>query len=162
VVRYARLDRSRSGIVAIEGPRGAGKTTLAVVVAREMGVRSATGPRPEPGETEAAFQLRVEEWMVGFVEGVPRGGVAVLDRGWLSTEVYRGLLDRPGPSARYASTFLPTFVGGVSVLLSASDETLDEARGRTEFLERERAAWRALDVRGVLRYRRIGAFYDGG
>lgn len=160
--RFVVNDPTGSSIVAVEGPRGAGKTTFAEVLARALGVRPTTGPRPEPGEVGDAFEARVEAWMLDLVRSRPVGKPLVLDRGWLSIEVHRELLGRPAPGGRYASTFLPRFALGFSVVLDADDATLDEARGRDDLVLRERAAWRELKAPRVTRYRRIGSYYVGG
>lgn len=160
------VSNGRRSVVEIAGPKGAGKSTLAAVVGKMLvAYPPATGPRPEPGETGDAFQRRVEDWMLDLFEATPNGAPLVLDRGWTSIEVFRALGGRPGPSERYARIFLPCPRRGIVVLLDADDADIERARGSSDFLEAERAAWRSLvlpDAVPVLRIRRSKDRYDVG
>ena len=108
----ARLAQGKRTVLAIDGPCGSGKTTLAAVIANEMGVnmRITSGPTIEKPGDLAALLTNLQENDILFVDEIHRMNRAVEEILYPAMEDFAiDIIIGKGPSANSIRLDLPKF-----------------------------------------------------
>jgi len=111
-MKAARNRREALDHVLLTGPLGLGKTTLANIIANEMGaeLRSTAGPAIEKAGDIAALLTNLQEGAVLFIDEIHRLLPALEEKLYPAMEDYQlDLLIGQGPAARSIKLDLPKF-----------------------------------------------------
>src|SRR6266404_3476339 len=151
-IEAARARREALDHVLFVGPPGLGKTTLAQIVARELGVnfRATSGPVIAKAGDLAALLTNLEERDVLFIDEIHRLNPAVEEILYPAMEDFQlDLIIGEGPAARSVKIDLAAFtLIGATTRAGLLTNPLRDS-GTAQFLFRERARrdrqpWRAL------------------